>query len=102
MVFYVVDARNYELADNCLIDTDDPNPLKAGLGIKLLFDKDHSAMATVDDVGHLSTGDGKRLDDLVANITVQGQRFGLRYLGTGPLRQRWVVVGGPYEENLVD
>ena len=102
MVFYVVDDPNYELAENCLIDTDEPEPLKAGTRIKLVFDKDHSQMATVDEVGHPTTGDGKRLDDLVANITVNGGRYGLIYTGTGPLRQRWAVVGGPYDEALVE
>jgi len=90
----------YRLAEGVLLDANKADQLVVGSSFKVIHDKDHSQVAEVDALGYLMTGDGIRLDDLVANITVGGDRFGMRYLGPGPLGQRWAIVGGIYDEKL--
>ena len=100
MAFFANGSSGFMLTESVLLDADEAPQLQAGTRFKVIYDKDHSEVAEVDSLGYLMTGDGTRLDDLVANITVGGERFGIRYLGPGPLGQRWAIVGGIYDEKL--
>lgn len=75
--------------------------LQAGSSIRLVFDATRRETAIVEAVGYLKDGQGQTLkDDLVADINLSGQRFGMRHCGAGQLGPLWVIVGAPYEEPL--
>jgi hypothetical protein len=70
-------------------------------GYEAVIDKDHVVTFSIDKIGHPTTATGQRLDDLVADITVGDQRFGMRQCTEGQLGPTWVIVGPPYDEPLV-
>ena len=56
--------------------------------------------ATVTEVGRPVDEHGRLLLDVVANVMVGGERFGLRQLYDGKAGSIWVITGGPYSERL--
>jgi hypothetical protein len=43
---------------------------------------------------------GRLLVDVVANVMISGERFGLRQLYDSKVGSLWVITGGPYNERL--
>jgi hypothetical protein len=57
--------------------------------------------ATVTELGRPVDERGRRLlVDVVANVMISGERFGLRQLYDSKVGSIWVITGGPYSERL--
>jgi hypothetical protein len=56
--------------------------------------------ATVTEVGRPLDGRGRTLVDVVANVMIGGERYGLRQLYNSTFGSLWVITGGPYSERL--
>jgi len=52
----------------------------------------------IDGVGHLCLGNGRALEDIVADVTVGNQSLAIRMYDAQ--EKRWVVVGAPYREEF--
>lgn len=101
MSFIVSDTKDYQFHDGAILEWSGPeDSLCDGACVSAVIDKDHTEQLVINKLGHLMTGDGTRLEDLVADITVGGERFGMRRFGNGQLGSRWVIVGPPYDEPL--
>ena len=56
--------------------------------------------ATVTGLGRPADERGRLLVDVVANVAISGERFGLRQLYDSKVGSIWVITGGPYSERL--
>jgi hypothetical protein len=56
--------------------------------------------ATVTKLGRPVDERGRLLLDVVANVMISGERFGLRQLYDSKVGSLWVITGGPYSEQL--
>jgi hypothetical protein len=57
--------------------------------------------ATVTELGRPVDERGRRLlVDVVANVMISGERFGLRQLYDSKVGSLWVITGRPYSERL--
>jgi len=102
MTFMVSDATNYQIENGTVLEwVGSRGGLGVGTEYKAVHDEDHFQTVTIDKMGHLTTVDGRRLSDLVADITVGDQRFGMIYCGVGRRGPRWMVNGPAYDEPFV-
>jgi hypothetical protein len=101
MMFMASETENFEICNGTRLEFAGPDALcRVGAGYRVVIDKDHSLPMSIEAMGRLRTGDGKTLDDVVADITVGDQRFGMIRFGTGQLGPQWRVNGPPYSETF--
>jgi hypothetical protein len=101
MMFMASDTENFEIDDGTQLEFAGPAELcRVGGGYRVVIDKDHAFPMSIDAMGHPKTGDGVVLADMVADITVGDQRFGMILFGTGKLGPLWRVNGAPYNESF--
>jgi hypothetical protein len=74
--------------------------LKAGSVVALDNGRAPLRKAIVTDVGRPVDSTGRALVDVVANVVVRGERYGLRQLHDSTLGSMWVITRGPYDERL--
>lgn len=101
MDFIARDTTDDGIGDGTLLEFCGPAELcRVGTGYRAIIDKDHRSAISIDTMGRLMTGDGKVLDDVVADITVDGQRFGMIQCVDGQFGPQWRVNGPPYNEKF--
>ena len=100
MTFVVSEAEDNQIQDGTILEWAGPKGAFTIGTYTAVHNKDNVQTMVIDKMGHLMTGDGKRLNDLVADITVGEQRFGMIYCGVGQLGPRWRVNGPAYDEPL--
>ncbi len=101
MDFTASETENNQIGDGTLLTFHGPNEL-CGVGgsYHVTIDKDHRFTMTIDAMGRLMTGDGRVLNDVVADVTIAEERFGMIRCEDGPWGPQWRVNGPPYGETF--
>lgn len=101
MIFMACDTEEFEIGDGTRLEFGGPAELcQIGKGYRAVVDKDHAFPMSIDAMGYLKTGNGVVLDDVVADITVGDQRFGMILFGRGLVGPLWRVNGPPHNESF--
>jgi hypothetical protein len=97
-MFVSLDAHDRPLAEGDRLLWHSHETIRAG-SVELSLGKQATSLQ-VDCIGHLRTGDGRVLEDIVADLTIGTQRIGIRMYEEYGQGSRWIVVGAPYDEEL--
>jgi hypothetical protein len=101
MTFMASDTNNFEIDEGTRLEFAGPTEqCRVGRGYRVVIDKDHTFPMSIDAIGYLKTGDGRVLNDVVADITVGDQQFGMILFATGQFGPQWRVNGPPYKESF--
>ena len=102
MNFFASDTSNQQIGEGTLLEFMGPAQLcTVGKGYSAVIDKDHRFSMSIDAMGHPMLGDGTVLThDVVADITIAGERLGMIRCGEGQLGPQWRVNGPAYNEHF--
>lgn len=101
MNFFANDLTNDQIGDGTRLEVSGPAELcRVGTGYHCVVNKDRRYPMSIETMGHPMTGSTVLKHDVVADITIDGKRFGMIRDGVGQLGPVWRISGDPYNETF--